>query len=90
MSIIYFKIHGQENNNHPQRAKYSQMLNLGDTYMGEFQWVRKQEDPLEEEITTHASILAWEIPGTEEPGDLQPMESRVGHNWATKQGKQLK
>ena len=34
MSIIYFKIHGQENNNHPQRAKYSQMLNLGDTYMG--------------------------------------------------------
>ena len=66
------------------------MLNLGDTYMGEFQWVRKQEDPLEEEITTHASILDCEIPGTEEPGDLQPMESRVGHNWATKQGKQLK
>ena len=30
-----------------------------------------QEDPLEEEMTTHSSILAWEIPGTEEPGGLQ-------------------
>ena len=31
-----------------------------------------QEDPLEEEIATHSSILAWEIPRTEEPGGLQP------------------
>ena len=31
------------------------------------------EDPLEEEMATHSSILAWEIPGTEEPGGLQPM-----------------
>ena len=32
----------------------------------------------------HSSILAWEIPLTEEPGGLQPMGSqRVGHNWAT-------
>ena len=30
-----------------------------------------QEDPLEEETTTHSSILAWEIPWTEEPGRLQ-------------------
>ena len=29
------------------------------------------EDPLEEEMTTHSSILAWEIPRTEEPGGLQ-------------------
>ena len=29
------------------------------------------EDPLEEEMATHSSILAWEIPGTEEPGELQ-------------------
>ena len=49
-----------------------------------------QEDPLEEEITTHSSILDWEIPRTEEPDELQCMESRVGHNWATKQQKQLK
>ena len=31
------------------------------------------EDPLKEEIATHSSILAWEIPWTEEPGGLQSM-----------------
>ena len=40
-----------------------------------------QENPLEKEMTTHSSILAWEIPWTEEPGRLQSMElQRVGHN----------
>ena len=36
-------------------------------------WVQSlcQEDPLEKEITTHSSILAWRIPWTEEPGGLQ-------------------
>ena len=34
------------------------------------------EDPLEKEMKTHSSILAWEIPRTEEPGGLQPMGSR--------------
>ena len=34
------------------------------------------EDPLEEEMATHSSILAWEIPWTEEPGGLQPTESQ--------------
>ena len=39
------------------------------------------EDPLEEELATHSSILAWEIPWTEEPGGLQSMElQRVGHD----------
>ena len=32
-----------------------------------------QEDPLEEEMATHSSILAWKIPWTEEPGGLQSM-----------------
>ena len=32
-----------------------------------------QEDPLETEMATHSSILAWEIPWTEEPGGLQSM-----------------
>ena len=42
------------------------------------------EDPLEEEMTTHFRILAWEIPWTEEPGRLQPKGSqRVRHDWAT-------
>ena len=41
------------------------------------------EDPLEEEMATHSSILAWEIPRTEESGGLQSMWSqRVEHNWA--------
>ena len=40
-----------------------------------------QEDPLEENIETHSSILAWGIPWTEEPGGLQSIGSqRVGHN----------
>ena len=41
-----------------------------------------QEDPLEEGMATHSSILAWRIPWTEEPGELQSMGSqRVRHNW---------
>ena len=40
-----------------------------------------QEDPLEEEMAPHSSILAWRIPWTEEPGGLQPMGSqRVRHD----------
>ena len=39
------------------------------------------EVPLEEEMATHGSILAWKIPETEEPGRLQSMRSqRVRHN----------
>ena len=39
------------------------------------------EDPLEKEMATHSSILAWKIPWTEEPGRLQSMESqRVRHD----------
>ena len=41
------------------------------------------EDPLEEEMATHSSILVWEIPWTEEPGGLQSMRlKRLGHDWA--------
>ena len=40
-----------------------------------------QEDPLEREMATHCSILAWRIPWTEEPGGLQSMGSqRAGHD----------
>ena len=43
------------------------------------------EDPLEEGMATHSSILAWRISWTEEPGGLQSMGSqRVRHSWATK------
>ena len=44
-----------------------------------------REDPLEKEMATHSSVLAWEIPRTEEPGRLQSMRSqRVRHNLLTK------
>ena len=39
-----------------------------------------QEDPLEKEMATHSSVLAWRIPWTEEPGGLQSMGVTVGHN----------
>ena len=42
------------------------------------------EDPLEEGMAAHSSVLAWEIPWTEEPGGLPSMGSRrVGHDSAT-------
>ena len=53
--------------------------NGGDTEM----WVQSlgQEDSLEEVMETHSSILAWEIPWTEEPGRQQSTGSqRVGHD----------
>ena len=46
-------------------------------------WVRSlgQEEPLEKEMATHSSILAWEIPWMEEPGGLQSMgPPRVRHD----------
>ena len=46
-------------------------------------WFRSlgQEDPLEKEMATLSSILAWKIPWTEEPGRLQSIGSqRVGHD----------
>ena len=46
-------------------------------------WVQSlgREDPLEKEMTTHSSTLAWKIPWTEEHGNLQSMQlQRVGHD----------
>ena len=47
-------------------------------------WVRSlgQEDPLEEEMATQSSMIAWKIPWTEEPDGLQSIGlHRVGHDW---------
>ena len=47
-------------------------------------WSLGWDDPLEEEIATHPSVLAWKIPWTEEPGGLLSMGSRrVGYDWGT-------
>ena len=46
-------------------------------------WSLGREDPLEKEMATHSSILAWKIPWMKEPGPLQSMRlQRVGHDWA--------
>ena len=47
-------------------------------------WSLGWKDPLEKEMATHSSILAWRIPWMEEPGGLKSTGSqRVGHDWAT-------
>ena len=49
-------------------------------------WVQSlgQENPLEKEMATHSSTVAWKIPWTEEPGRVQSMGSqRVGHDWVS-------
>ena len=49
-------------------------------------WSLGREDPLEKEMATHSSILAWEVTWTEQPGGLQSMGSqRVRHDLAAKQ-----
>ena len=54
-------------------------------------WSLGQEDPLEKEMATYSSILAWEIPWTEESGGLQSMGlQRVGYNLLTKQQEECK
>ena len=46
-------------------------------------WALGWEDPLEEGMATHSSILAWRIPWIEKPGGLQAIRSqRVRHNWS--------
>src|SRR5574340_240593 len=51
---------------------------MRETWVGSLGW----EDPLEEGMATHSSILAWRIPWTEEPGGLQSMGSqRVGEDF---------
>ena len=42
-----------------------------------------QEDPLEKEMRIHSSILAWAMPGTEEPGGLQSMGSQKSQTWVS-------
>ena len=55
------------------------LANAGDA--GNVGLIPVWEDPLEEEMATHSSILAWKISWTEEPGGLQSMRlQRVGHN----------
>ena len=61
--------------------------NAGDV---EVIWSLDQDDPLEEGMATHSSILAQEIPWIEEPGELQSMGSqKIGHDWVTNTFREL-
>ena len=69
LCIIYIGLLGGIEVKTPLAALKAQVPSLG--------W----EDPLEKEMETHSSILAWRIPWTEEPGRLQSTGSqRVGHD----------
>jgi len=48
---------------------------------GDVSWILGQEDPLETEMAIYSSILAWEIPWTEEPGRLQSMRLQKSQTW---------
>ena len=48
-------------------------------------WSLGQEEPLEEEMATHSSILAWEISWREEPAGYSPLVAKSGNNLVTKQ-----
>ena len=54
------------------------MQETQETWVQSLRW----EEPLEEEMATHSSILAWRIPGTEEPGGLQSVGLQRDY-WAT-------
>ena len=54
-------------------------------HSGDMGSIPGQEDPLEEGMASHSSILAWRIPWTEEPVRLQSVGfQRIRHDWATK------
>ena len=62
----------------------AQIVRNSPTMQETWVWSLGSEDPLEKEMATHSSILAWRIPQTKEPGELQSMGSqRVGHDWVT-------
>ena len=81
MIIIMFCVNSfmliKVSNNFPNKKNPPAMQETQETWVQSLGW----EDPLEKEMATHSSILAWEIPWTEEPGGLQSMRlRRVGHD----------
>ena len=65
---------------------HGSVVNNPSANAGDVSLISEREDPLEKEMATHTSTLAWEIPWTEEPGGLQFMVSQiVGYDLVTKQ-----
>ena len=68
----------------PVTSPVAQTVKCLPTMQETWVWSLCWEDPLEKEMATHASTLAWKIPWTAEPGKLQSMGlQRVRHDWAT-------
>ena len=61
----------------------AQMVNNLPAVQETWVWSLGQEDPLEKGMRTHSSVLAWEIPWTEEPGGLQFMKFQNTQHWMT-------
>ena len=87
------KLHGNKTQGHHMRQfRYCSYLTGGASGKesarqcrrhGTQAWFLGWEDPSEEEMATHSSILAWEISWTEEPGRLRSTRlQRAGHDWA--------
>ena len=80
----YFELKAVENKQilvmilgYPDGSAVKNLSAMQDTWVRSLNW----EDPLEQGMATQSSILAWRIPGTEEPGWLQSIGSyRVGHD----------
>ena len=67
-----------------KRASLAAQMVKSACNVGDQVWFQGGEDPLEKEMETHSSILAWKIPRMEKTGRLQSMGSpRAGHDWAT-------
>ena len=65
---------------HPAGSEVKRLPAMQETWVRSLGW----EDPLEKEMATHSSILAWRIPWTEEPGGLQSTGlQRVRHSQVT-------
>ena len=93
--IIYFLIYERRRQWHPTPVLLPGKFHGWRSLVGCSPWVREESDTterlhfhfslyaLEKEMATHSSVLAWRIPGTEEPGGLPSMGShRVGHDWS--------
>ena len=77
--LFFFKV----NTNYYRASLVAQMVKNLPAMWETCVWSLSQEDPLEKGMATHSSILAWRIPWTEEPGELQSMVlQRVKHDWA--------